>query len=121
MKFFSRAAFALMMPLAALASTHLEKASPVGVNTADNAGKNKLSAGSSAKVTHGEIKKIDKDIGKVTLKHNPVMHLEMPAMTMVFKVKNPDQLTRLDPGDEVDFILERISGELVVTDIRKTD
>ena len=44
-------------------------------------------AGSTA-MTAGEVKKVDKDAGKVTIKHGPIKNLDMPGMTMIFRVKD---------------------------------
>ncbi len=65
----------------------------------------------------GEVRKIDKAQGKLTLKHGPIVNLEMPPMTMVFKVADPKMLERLKDGDKVRFTAERIGGALVVTTI----
>lgn len=71
-----------------------------------------------AVMTQAEIKKLDKDLAKVTLKHGPLPHLGMPAMTMVFKVQNPAQLAPLHIGNVVNFIVERVDGALLVTTIQ---
>lgn len=71
----------------------------------------------SASLSTGEIKKIDKDAGKITLKHGPLANLSMPAMTMVFKVQSPDLLNTVKVGDAVKFRAENIKGALTVTHI----
>jgi len=38
-------------------------------------------------------------------------------MTMVFKVKDPSVLEKLQPGDKVQFAAERAEGSIVVTQI----
>jgi Cu(I)/Ag(I) efflux system protein CusF len=83
-----------------------------------SAGDGPTSQGCSACVAQGEVKKLDKDLGKVVLKHGPLPHLRMPAMTMVFKVREPVQLTGLQVGDGVEFLLERVNGTLMVTKIQ---
>jgi len=51
-----------------------------------------------APTTDGEVRKVDKEQGKVTLKHGPLTHLDMPAMTMVFKVADPKMLDTIKEG-----------------------
>lgn len=70
---------------------------------------------SAASMTEGEVKKVDKDAGKITLKHGPLLNLDMPAMTMVFRVKDAAMLDQVKPGDRVKFIAEKSNGALTVT------
>ena len=65
----------------------------------------------------GEVRKIDTGQAKVTLKHGPIAHLEMPAMTMVFKVADPKLLDSLKEGDKVKFAADRVNGVFTVTAI----
>ncbi|WHZ12234.1 MAG: hypothetical protein OJF60_002675 [Burkholderiaceae bacterium] len=69
-------------------------------------------------MTDGEVKKVDPDNGKITLKHGDIKNLDMPGMTMVFTVRDKDQLTKLKPGDKVQFMIVQESGKMVVTDIQ---
>lgn len=68
-------------------------------------------------MTEGEVRKVDKDAGKITLKHGPIQNLEMPAMTMVFRVKEAAMLDRVKPGEKVKFEVEKVGGQFVVTRI----
>ncbi len=68
--------------------------------------------------TDGEVKKLDPDNGKVTLKHGDIKNLDMPGMTMVFTVRDKGQLARLKPGDKVQFVVVREGGKMVVTNIQ---
>ena len=63
----------------------------------------------------GEIKKVDKAAGKITVKHGPLVNLDMPAMTMVFKVKDPAMLEQVKAGDKVKFTVEKINGAFTIT------
>ncbi len=74
------------------------------------------SAQSASAMTDGEVRKIDKDAGKVTIRHGEIKNLDMPAMTMVFRVKEPVMLDRLKPGDKIKFSAEKIGGQYTVTD-----
>jgi Cu/Ag efflux protein CusF len=70
-----------------------------------------------APMTDGEIRKVDKDTNKLTIKHGPIQNLEMPAMTMVFQTKDASVLDQVKAGDKVKFTVEKIGGAMVVTHI----
>jgi len=78
-----------------------------------------LGAWASTDMADAEVRKIDKDAGKVTLKHGEIKSLEMPPMTMVFKVKEPTMLDALKVGDKVRIAAEKIDGSYTVTKIEK--
>jgi Cu/Ag efflux protein CusF len=71
----------------------------------------------AADMTDGEVRKIDKDTKRITLKHAEIKGLDMPAMTMVFQVKNPALLDAVKPGDKVKFAIEMVGTAMVVTEI----
>ena len=92
------------------------------VATADD-GHHKAAGAQSASdtaLTAGEVRKVDKDASKITIKHGPIQNLDMPAMTMVFKVSDPALLERVAAGDQVKFTAEKSGGALVVTRIEST-
>src|SRR5436309_1010834 len=60
-------------------------------------------ASASAPMTEGEVKKVDKDAGKITIQHGPIANLEMPGMTMAFRVKDPAMLNAVKAGDKIRF------------------
>jgi len=64
-----------------------------------------------------EVRKVDKDAGKITLKHGEIRNLDMPPMTMVFQVKDKAALEKVKEGDKVRFTAERVKGAYVVTRI----
>jgi Cu/Ag efflux protein CusF len=66
-------------------------------------------------MSDGEVRKIDKDSKKVTLKHGAIKNLDMPGMTMVFQVKDASLLDKLEVGDKVKFVAENLNGAIVVT------
>jgi Cu(I)/Ag(I) efflux system periplasmic protein CusF len=68
-------------------------------------------------MTDGEVRKVDKEGGKVTLKHGEIKNLDMPAMTMVFQVPDKAVLEKLQPGDKVRFRAVNEGGKFTVTDI----
>lgn len=65
----------------------------------------------------GEVRKIDKAQGKITLRHGELKALDMPPMTMVFQVQDRAVLDRLKAGDKVRFAAEEKAGAYVVTAI----
>ena len=67
----------------------------------------------------GEVVKIDKSAGKITLKHGPIKNLDMDAMTMVFRVSDLAMLKAVKVGDNVRFEADRINGAITVTKIDK--
>ena len=64
--------------------------------------------------TEGEVRKVDKDAQKITIKHGPLQNLDMPAMTMVFRVKDPAMLDQVKAGDQIRFDADRIGGQFTV-------
>jgi len=74
-------------------------------------------AAPTADLAEGEVRKLDLDTGKVTLKHGPIQSLDMPPMTMVF---NADKalLAPLKVGDKVWFQVVHEGGKYVVTTIQ---
>ena len=74
----------------------------------------------ASNMTEGEIRKVDMENKKVTIKHGEIKNLDMPGMTMVFQVKDPAMLDKIKAGDKVLFSAEKASGALVVTDIQPT-
>jgi len=74
-------------------------------------------ASESAPQVAGEVRKVDAEAGKITLRHGDIPNLEMPPMTMVFRVASPDFLSRVKAGDQVLFSAEKRNGALTVTAI----
>lgn len=66
-------------------------------------------------ISEGEIKKVDTAAGKLTIKHGPLVNLDMDAMTMVFRVQDPAMLSKVHVGSRVRFTAEQINGVLTVT------
>ena len=80
------------------------------------AGASQASPQASAMVD-GEVRTVDKDAKKITIRHGPLEQLEMPAMTMVFQVRDPALLEQVKAGDKVRFQAEKIQGAFIVTRI----
>ena len=66
----------------------------------------------------GEVKKVDLETGKVTIKHGEIKHLDMPSMTMVFTAKDKTLLTNVKPGEKIKFMVSNEGGKMVLTDIQ---
>ena len=71
-----------------------------------------------ADMTNAEVRKIDKDTKKITLKHEAIKSLDMPGMTMVFQVKDAALLDKAQAGDKIRFKVISEGGAYVVTDIQ---
>ena len=79
-----------------------------------------LSSGISAtEWAKGEVRRIDIENKKLTIKHEEIKSLDMPPMSMVFYVENADFLTGISPGDKVEFTAEEKGTKLIVKQIRK--
>jgi Cu/Ag efflux protein CusF len=72
-------------------------------------------AGDGNLISEGEVKKVDKSAGKLTIKHSELKNLDMPAMTMVFRVRDKTILEQVRQGDHIRFVAEQIDGKLTVT------
>lgn len=68
-------------------------------------------------LSDGEIRKVDKDAQKITIKHGPLKNLDMPPMTMVFQVKDPAMLEQVKVGDKIKFSAEKLGGAFTITKI----
>ena len=76
-------------------------------------------AAAQAQAYDGEVMKIDKAQNKLTLKHGELKSLDMPPMTMVFRMQDAKALDTLAVGDRVRFDAAKVGGAYTVTAIRK--
>jgi Cu(I)/Ag(I) efflux system periplasmic protein CusF len=77
-----------------------------------------VAAAASADMAEGEVRKVDKDASKVTLKHGEIKSLDMPPMTMVFVVKDKAMLDSVKTGDKVRFKVINDAGKFTVTELQ---
>jgi Cu(I)/Ag(I) efflux system protein CusF len=84
-------------------SAHAEHAKPTAQAATDD-------------MTDGEVRKVDKEGGKLTLKHGDIKSLDMPAMTMVFVVK--DKCWTMKAGDKIKFKAINDAGKFTVTELQ---
>ena len=68
-------------------------------------------------LTQGEVRKVDREARKVTIRHDPIRNLDMPAMTMVFRVADPAMLNRIKAGDRIRFVADKVGGAYTVMQI----
>ncbi|WP_245943793.1 copper-binding protein [Acuticoccus kandeliae] len=70
-----------------------------------------------ADATKGEVTKVDTRRNRVTIKHGPIVNLDMPAMTMVFEVADPAMLEKMPVGKSITFNVDRIEGKLTIIEV----
>jgi len=104
MKTIRQTLFVAALMLACAPAVHAE---PASAGTATEA------------MSTGEVKKVDKGAGKLTIKHGPLANLGMDAMTMVFRVQDPSMLDQVKPGDKIRFVAEQPNGQLTVSRLQK--
>jgi Cu/Ag efflux protein CusF len=78
----------------------------------------KMIMSATPEMTDGEVRKIDKDAGKITIKHGDIKHMDMPGMTMVFVVKDKTLLDKTSVGAKIQFMASNENGQMTVTDIQ---
>ena len=69
-------------------------------------------AASSTAMEEGVVKKIDKAGGKLAIAH--AAQASMPAMTMVYSVKDAALLNKLQPGQKIRFVTDPADGGMTV-------
>ena len=105
-----------------LATASVFASSHAGVTTGKDAAKKETVAplhtsSITADMADGEVRKVDKENKKMTIKHGEIKNLDMPPMSMVFQVRDPALLDKLKPGDKIRFSAEKLEGAFVVTGI----
>ena len=97
-------AMGVAMPLTGLAQANMDHS--------------KMTMPQAASMATGEVRKIDKDSTKITIKHGEIKHMDMPPMTMVFTAKDKALLDGVKVGDKIQFMVVNENGKMVVTDIQ---
>lgn len=72
----------------------------------------------AAELTKGKVKKLDEKAGKVTIIHEELKDLGMPAMTMVFKIGDGVDASKLKEGADIEFSADRVNGKITVTGVK---
>lgn len=70
-----------------------------------------------ASLTEGEVRKVDREAKKLTIRHGPISNLDMPSMTMVFQVPDTAALDAVKAGDKIRFRAEKAGGAYTATRI----
>ncbi|MBL0422558.1 copper-binding protein [Ramlibacter sp. AW1] len=94
---------------------HAQSQSPTGAQPGSSPGP---AAAAAAEMTEGEVRKIDRENKKITLKHGAIKNLDMPPMTMVFTVSDSSLLDKVQTGDKVRFTAANESGKFTLTDLQ---
>ena len=71
--------------------------------------------------TKGEIRRIDMDNKKITIRHQEIKSLDMPEMSMVFQVENAALLQGYSVNERIEFIAEMKDKKYFVKEIRKSN
>ena len=69
----------------------------------------------------GEVKKVKAKSGKITIKHEPIPNLDMPGMSMVFRIDEGVDITPYKKGDTVEFTVVERDGKMVILSIAKSE
>ena len=99
----------------ALAQGHADH---TGHATASSAASAATTTATDAVMTAGEITRVDARNGKLSIRHEEIKNLDMPAMTMVFGLNEPALAAQFKPGDKVLFHAEDNNGALTITRIQ---
>ena len=67
------------------------------------------------------MRRVDAGAGAVTLRHGDIRNLDMPPMTMVFKVKDAALLQKVKPGDKVKFTADKHLGSYKVLTLQRDE
>ncbi|GAA0779653.1 hypothetical protein GCM10009108_18270 [Castellaniella ginsengisoli] len=66
----------------------------------------------------GEVVRVDAAAGKIAIRHGAIPKLDLPAMTLVYRV-DPSRLAGIAVGDRVDFTAERAGGQYRLVELEK--
>jgi Cu/Ag efflux protein CusF len=108
-----RTAFALL----ALISLSAPLATATAGHHAGSPASGSKAARRNAALSEGLVKKVDKGNQTVTLRHGELKDLNMPPMTMAYRVKAASMLGKVKAGDRVSFKATKVRGELILTQI----
>lgn len=107
------AALSLLMGIAAAVSAQ-------GMGGQGMMGGQQMKGESVDSLIGGEIRRVDKEAKKLTIRHGAIPKMDMPPMTMVYQVKDPAILDQVKAGDKIRFEVDNVDGTFVVTRIEAT-
>jgi len=105
------------LTLAALLITALAAPAYAQQQDADHSAHHVAQLKTDAALADSEVRRVDKDAKKLTIRHGPIQNLDMPAMTMVFQVKDPALLDKVNAGDKIKFSAEKVGGAYTVNQL----
>ncbi len=79
------------------------------------------SSASDLPLVAGEVKKVKPGSGKITIKHEPIPNLDMPGMTMVFRVDESTDISQFKKGDSVEFTVVEKDGKMFIMTISNAE
>lgn len=103
---FALAALVLSSPVLAQGATEATAPAPRQVATTE-----------TADFSDAEVRRVDKDAQKITLRHGPIPNLDMGDMTMVFRVVEPRWLDELKVGNKIRFKADKVGGLYTITNV----
>ena len=109
--------FAILLAAASAASAQQTAQAAHGAHAA-HAGHE---AAAKTELADGEVKKIDSETGKITLRHGELKNLRRPGMTMAFRVQDAAMLEQVKVGDKVRFAADRVNGAITVVQLEKAE
>lgn len=69
----------------------------------------------------GEVRKVKAKSGKITIRHEPIPNLDMPSMSMVFRVDEGIDISQFSKGETVEFTVVERDGKMVILQIGKVE
>ena len=64
--------------------------------------------------TKGTIKKINTEQSKISIRHGEIKNLDMPGMSMIFRVADPKMLEGLKAKQKLEFYVTKVNGRMVI-------
>lgn len=77
------------------------------------------SAMADGEVTRGQVTKIDEAQAKLTIQHGPIKKFNIDAMEMIFKAADLAMVKAVKVGDKIDFHVDKVNGQMMVTKLEK--
>jgi len=92
--------------------------SPAALAQSERSGHHQdASAGVLAKLAEDEIRRVNTEAKKLTIKHGSISDLDKPAVTMVIPVMGPAILDQLKAGGTIKLASENLGGAITLTSI----
>lgn len=79
----------------------------------------RTTADTAAPLSEGTVRRVNAEAGSVTIAHGPLANLDMPPMTMSFRLRGNASLDGLAPGDRIRFAADQDGDAFIVTEIEK--